>query len=77
MPRKRQEVLVTFHKRLMPIALSPAALARACDLERRHIDKLIHDGLLPVYQIGAQRRVLVEDAIEAFRQYWKQPRRKS
>jgi hypothetical protein len=72
MPRKRQEVLVTFHKRLMPVALSPAALAVACDLERRHIDKMISDGHLPVYRIGASRRVLVDDAVEAFRHHWKQ-----
>jgi hypothetical protein len=64
-------------KRIFPIALSVAALADALDVDRRVIDAMVKAEQLPVYQIGAKRRVLVEDAVNAIRHYWKQPRRTS
>jgi hypothetical protein len=60
---------------LWPVALSPASLADALDVDRRVIDRMIRLGQLPVYQIGVKRRVLIEDAVNAIRHYWNQTRR--
>jgi excisionase family DNA binding protein len=62
--------------KLWPIALSPASLADVLDVDRRVIDRMIRFGQLPIYQIGTKRRVLIEDAVNAIRKYWK-PARKS
>lgn len=61
-------------QRLFPIALSPASLADALDVDRRVIDRMIMLGQLTVYQVGAKRRVLIEDATNAIRQYWRRTR---
>ena len=57
--------------KLFPIALSPASLAAALDVDRRKIDAAIRVEGLPVYQNGAQRRILVEDAVDWIRRTWK------
>lgn len=58
-------------KRLFPIALSPAALADALQIDRRHIDHAIKYEGLPVYQRGNARRVLIKSAVEWVERCWK------
>jgi hypothetical protein len=57
--------------RLFPIALSPASLAAALDVDRRKIDHGIKFEGLPIYQHGAARRILVCDAVDWIRRTWK------
>lgn len=57
--------------RLFPIALSPASLAAALDVDRRKIDHAIRFEGLEVFQHGNARRILVEDAVEWIRRTWK------
>lgn len=58
-------------KRLYPIALSVDALAEALGVHRRLLLAAVRAGELPVYQLGTKRRVLVCDAVEYVRTYWK------
>jgi hypothetical protein len=58
------------------IALSPDALANACDIPTRKIHDAIAAGILPIYASGTQRRILISDAEAWIRAYWTKPKRK-
>jgi hypothetical protein len=54
-------------KFLMPICMSPSAAAEAMGLRRAEIAADIRAGLIPLYQRGMRRRILVADLCDYVR----------
>ena len=55
---------------LFPIAVSPARLADCIGMKRAVVDDAIRNDLLPCYQKGLKRRVLICDAVEWIKNTW-------
>jgi hypothetical protein len=64
MPRKTKQPVVY-------LALSPAALATACQIAPAVVAAAILNGELQVYTRGVARRILVSDAETWIRSQWK------
>jgi hypothetical protein len=55
---------------LFPVAVSPAKLADSIGMKRAVVADAIKNDLLPCYQKGLKRRVLICDAVEWIRNRW-------
>lgn len=70
MPRKRQELWPV-------IAVTTTRLSEALDIEHREIVDAIRKDLLPAFQHGTKRRILVSDAEAWIRNTWPRVRIKA